>query len=438
VFPSPFEEWNVVNILMVTNTITPHVGGVAKSVRGFTDEIRRAGHRVLVVAPAFEGAPEGEEDVVRVPAVQNFNGSDFAVPVPITVKVSAALKTFSPGIVHSHHPFLLGDTALRVAASREVPAVFTHHTMYEKYTHYVPGDSPKLKRFVVDLATGYGNLCDAVVAPSETVAEVLVRRGVSVRIEVIPTGVDLRVFGSADGGEYRKMAGIPEEAFVVGHVGRLAPEKNVGFLAEAVAAFLARNSGARFLLVGEGPSKKEMLAVFDACGLSGRVHTAGVLERRELASAYKAMDVFAFASLTETQGMVLAESMAAGVPVVAVDAPGVREVVRDRVNGRLLSRVDGGAFGEALRWVADQGPGDRRRLAEGAARTAGEFGMPRTAAKLLALYGSLVGTRRSPREIEASPWTSARKLIEEEWKILRNIARAAGEAVLSGTGKEEP
>lgn len=423
------------NILMVTNVFTPHVGGVAKSVRGFTDEIRRIGHRVLVVAPSFEGAPEREEDVIRVPAVQNFNGSDFAVPMPITGRIASALKTFSPEIVHSHHPFLLGDTALRVAASREVPAVFTHHTMYEEYTHYVPGDSPKLKRFVVDLATGYCNLCDAVVAPSETVAELLSRRGVGVRIEVIPTGVDLRVFESGGGGDCRWRSGIPEDAFVVGHVGRLAPEKNMEFLAEAVAAFLSRNANARFLLVGEGPSKRAMLAAFDASGLSGRIHTAGVLEHRELAAAYKAMDVFAFASLTETQGMVLAESMAAGVPVVAVDAPGAREVVRDRENGRLVPRAEGRAFVEALQWIADREPEERRRLAAGAARTASGVSMPRMAAKLLALYESLAVTRRAPKAIEASPWTSARKLIEEEWKILRNIAHAAGEAVLPGSAE---
>jgi 1,2-diacylglycerol 3-alpha-glucosyltransferase len=427
-----------VNILMATNTFTPHVGGVANSVRRFTEEFRRAGHRVLVVAPEFEGAPPEEPDVVRVPAVQRFSGSDFSVPVPVTRKVSAALKTFAPGVVHSHHPFLLGDTALRVAASREVPAVFTHHTMYEKYTHYVPGDSSKLKRFVVDLTTGYCNLCDAVVAPSETVAELLVRRGVTVPVEVIPTGVDLRAFEEGDGSACRRAKGIPDDAFVVGHVGRLAPEKNMGFLAEAVAGFLRRTPGARFLLVGEGPSKQEVVATLERRGVSGRVHTAGILRGRELASAYKAMDVFAFASLTETQGMVLTEAMAAGVPVVAVDAPGAREVVRDRENGRLVARIDAEAFEEALRWVAERIPGDRRRLAEAVAGTARNFSMPRTAAKLLALYETLAGTRRAPRAIETSPWTSARKLIEEEWKILRNIARAAGEALHYGPEEKIP
>lgn len=419
------------NFLMVTNTFTPHVGGVANSVRRFTEEFRERGHRVLVVAPEFEGAPRAEQDVVRVPAVQNFNGSDFAVPVPITLRVSEGLKDFLPQVVHSHHPFLLGDTALRVAASREVPVVFTHHTMYENYTHYVPGDSPQLKRFVIDLTTGYCNLCDGVIAPSETVADLLLRRGVTVPVAVIPTGVDLKVFAGADGPAYRRAAGIPESAFVVGHVGRLAPEKNMGFLADALVGFLARHPGRRFLLVGEGPSKEQLLATFAGYGLSERVHLGGVLQGRELASAYNAMNVFAFASLTETQGMVLTEAMAAGVPVVAIDAPGVCEVVRDGENGRLVPRPEVEAFREALRWVSELGPLERRRLAEGVDATVREFSMPRSAEKQLAFYKSLTGSRHAPLQIDSSPWTSARKLIGKEWEILRNIARAAGEAVRS-------
>jgi 1,2-diacylglycerol 3-alpha-glucosyltransferase len=427
-----------VNILMATNTFPPHVGGVANSVRRFTDAFRASGHRVLVVAPEFEGGSRTEQDVVRVLAVQHFNGSDFAVPVPITHKVSAALKTFAPQVIHSHHPFLLGDTALRLAAAREVPVVFTHHTMYERYTHYVPGDSPTLKRFVIDLTTGYCNLCDAVIAPSETVADLLARRGVTASIAVIPTGVDLGAFEGADGAAYRRTAGIPEAAFVVGHVGRLAPEKNMEFLAEAVTGFLARHPGARFLLIGEGPSKRELLAAFDRHGMSGRIHAGGVLQGSELARAYRAMDVFAFASLTETQGMVLTESMAAGVPVVALDAPGAREVVRDGENGRLVRRPDADAFREAIRWVAELALPERNRLAERVAVTAREFSMGRSAAKQLALYESLAGTRRASRAIDTGPWPAARKRIGEEWKILRNIAHAAGEAVRSEPDERFP
>lgn len=425
------------NILMLTNTFTPHVGGVARSVRGFTDEFRRRGHRVVVVAPAFEGMPAREADVVRVRAVQNFNGSDFSVPMPLSGKVIALLKTFQPQIVHSHHPFLLGDTALRVSASRGVPVIFTHHTMYEKYTHYVPGDSPRFRRFVLDLVTGYCNLCDAVIAPSGTVAREILRRGVGVPVEVIPTGVNRELFAAGNREAFRKRLGIPGDAFLVGHVGRIAPEKNLTFLAEAVGRFLLRNPKARFFLAGDGPLRQAIEQRYAAPDLAGRFHAGGVMDHPELASAYKAMDVFAFASCTETQGMVLTEAMAAGVPVVAVDGSGVREVVRDGENGRLLPSADAEAFVSALEWVAELSPKERMRLGEGIERTAEEFSMPGTAARTLALYESLIGLKPASAPIESSPWTATRKLLEEEWKIVRIFARAAGTAALSLANPEE-
>lgn len=419
------------NILMVTNTFFPHVGGVARSVTGFTAEFRKCGHHVVVVAPIFEGIPERETDVVRIPAVQNFNGSDFSVPMLATGKVISALKRFPAQVVHSHHPFLLGDTALRVAATRDIPVVFTHHTMYEKYTHYVPGDSPRFKRFVLDLVTGYCNLCDAVIAPSRTVAEEIVSRGVKVPVSVIPTGVNAEVFGKGDGAAFRKRMGIPQDAFLAGHVGRLAPEKNLEFLTGAMVRFLFKNREARFFLAGEGPMKQGIEQTFADQGLADRFHSRGIMDFPELASAYRCMDVFVFSSRSETQGMVLTEAMAAGTPVVALDASGVREVVRDKENGRLLLREDQEEFVSALSWVAGLSPKERRLLGEGVARTVDAFSLSKTAEDALALYESLIGRKPSRKKIEPSPWTSARKLVDEEWKIVRNIAHAAGHAVLS-------
>ena len=419
------------NILMVTNTFTPHVGGVARSVQGFSNEFRRRGHRVLVVAPFFEGTPEQETDVVRIPALQHFSGSDFSVPVPVPGRVAAALRAFAPDIVHSHHPFLLGDTALRVAARHRIPVVFTHHTLYENYIHYVPVDSPRLRRFVLDLTTGYCNLCNAVIAPSETVAGLLAERGVKVPVKVIPTGVDTTLFGTGDGAAFRARMGIPPDVFLLGHVGRLALEKNLRFLATAVVRFLHRQSDARFLLAGEGPALAEIRQAFDRGGLAGRLHCAGILGRGELADAYHAMDLFAFASLSETQGMVLTEAMAAGVPVVAVDASGVREVVQNGVNGRLVPRAEEEEFAAALAWIADLSPEGRRRLQEGARQTAGQFSMTRTATRALELYQTLIGAEPAPQQSETSPWDMARRRIAEEWKILRNISHAVGDAVLS-------
>lgn len=184
---------------------------------------------------------------------------------------------------------LLGDTAIRVAASHNVPLVFTHHTMYEQYTHYVPGEAALLGQFVIDLTVGYTNLCDAVIAPSQSVAETLRESGVVTPIEVIPTGIDVESFGAGDGETLRKELHIPSSAFLVGHVGRLAPEKNLPFLANAVARFLRRNMNAHLLIVGAGPSEEDIRRVFRSARFRGRVHLAGARQGQQLANAYDAI-----------------------------------------------------------------------------------------------------------------------------------------------------
>jgi glycosyltransferase involved in cell wall biosynthesis len=423
---------------MLTNTYTPHVGGVARSVASFAAEYRRLGHRVLVVAPEYDHAPKEEADVVRIPAIQQFNGSDFAVVLPVSGLLTEALDAFRPDIVHAHHPYLLGMTALRVARYRQLPLVFTHHTLYEHYTHYVPGDSPALRRFVIELGTRYANLCDQVFAPSASIAALLHSRGVVSPITVVPTGVDVERFARGDGPGLRRKMGIPDGAFVVGHVGRLAPEKNLGFLAEAVTAFLDAVPHAHFLLVGKGPSETDVRAIFERAGLSGRLHLAGVLELPQLADAYHAMDVFAFASKSETQGLVLIEAMAAGVPVVGLDAPGVREVVTDGQNGRLLQEEDRAAFAAALQWVAELPLTARHALERGARATAEAFSMPRSAAKALTCYEALRTRALVDHSKEDALWEHVLHLIEAEWDILKGVTGAAVAALGGPPPPPEP
>ncbi|MGZ9127492.1 MAG: glycosyltransferase [Candidatus Binatia bacterium] len=419
------------NIVMLTNTFTPHVGGVARSVETFTDAYRQLGHRVLVVAPEFPNMPQDEANVVRIPAVQNFNGSDFSVVLPVAGLLTEALNEFRPDIVHAHHPYLLGMTALRVARFHTLPLVFTHHTRYEEYTHYVPGNSFTLKRFVIELATRFANLCDQVFAPSESIAALLQERGVTTPIAVVPTGIDVVRFNQGDAQGFRAAMNIPHEAFVVGHLGRLAPEKNLAFLAKAVAAFLQTDSRAHFLVVGKGPSEEEIRTIFTRAGLASRLHFAGILELPQLADAYRAMNVFAFASKSETQGLVLAEAMAAGVPVVALDAAGVQEVVRDGCNGRLLRDESHQAFVSALDWIAGLPIARRQTLEHCAHETAQEFSVPHTAAKALACYEALQAKKFVERSEADYQWEKLLQLIKTEWNIVKGMTEAASAALVS-------
>lgn len=417
------------NILMMTNTFTPHVGGVARSVESFTEAYRAMGHRVMVVAPEFENQPSEERDVVRIRALQHFNGSDFSVVLTTPSFLSDAVEAFDPDIIHSHHPFLIGSTALRFARRYQLPIVFTHHTFFEQYTHYVPGDSDVLRRFVVELSTRYANLCDYVFAPSESVASVLKRRGVRTPIAIVPTGVQVERFRLGSGEGFRAAVNLPADAFVIGHLGRLAREKNLEFLVKAVLASLSSRAEAHFLIVGKGPMERMIRKAFAEAGCGARLHMLGVLDHPLLASAYRAMDVFAFASQSETQGMVLTEAMAAGVPVVAVDAPGVREVVVDEVNGRLLGEQSVPAFATALDWVA--GLDDERRAALRAAAldTAGRFSMTASATRALGLYQECIGNNQAAEEQEYARWNRVLRSIEAEWNVFKGVAGATGAAL---------
>ncbi len=413
------------NILMLTNTFTPHVGGVAQSIQGFTNEFRRMGHRVMVAAPLFQGSPKDEPDVVRFPALLGFNGSDFSVPMPELGRLVKKLRQFRPQVIHSHHPFLLGGTALRFATARNLPLVFTHHTMYEHYTHYVPGNSQRLRRFVLDLVTGYCNLCDTVIAPSQSVAKVLKERGVAAPIEVIPSGVDTKLFSSGDRTAFRKRYMIPDAAFVVGHVGRLAPEKNLDFLAESAARFLQQTANTYFVVVGSGPCKESMKAKLAARNLLDRVRFVGFLNHSALPDAYHAMDVFAFSSYSETQGLVLAEAMAAGLPVVAVMSTGAKELVKDGVNGRLLRACNPNTFCAALRYFAGLPPDVRKTYSCNAGLMAMQLEMNQTASKTLDLYDNLINSDPRKKKLAGSPWSLACRRIKAEWYLLHNFMRAA-------------
>lgn len=414
---------------MFTNTYLPHVGGVARSVSTYEEEFRRRGHDVRVIAPQFEGAEESTEHVLRIPAIQNFNGSDFSVQLPQPLLIADYLDEFQPQLIHSHHPFLLGDSALRAAWTRRLPLVFTHHTLYEQYTRYVPLDSEALQRVAIQMATEYCNLCTHVIAPSESIAELLVQRQVTQPISAIPTGIDLDRFGDGDGRRFRERYNIPADALVIGHVGRLAGEKNLAYLARAVGYFLAKHPDAYWLVVGSGDASADIETTVSELADAKQLIMAGPHTGQDLVDAYTAMDLFAFSSQSETQGMVLAEAMAARTPVVALDGPGVRDVLND-VTGRMLpANATEEIFADALREISH----DRAALARRgdiARQSIRSFGLDVCADRILELYESLVAEHSQRPDADPGPWDRLLGRLEIEWNLFLEKTTALAAAVV--------
>jgi 1,2-diacylglycerol 3-alpha-glucosyltransferase len=416
---------------MLTNVYTPLVGGVTRSIQAVAGEVRRRGHRVLIIAPRFgEATPGDEEDVVRIPALPNMYRQRYAWPLPIPGFVHGTIRQFGPDVIHTHHPFLLGAAGQRQSALWDLPLVYTHHTRYRMYMERALGASQMSTELLWSLTMSYCDLCDVLIAPSRDIASMLEEGGVERRIEVIPTGVDFERFRRGDGRRARRAQGIPEEAFVVGSVSRLEPEKNWDFLARTAARYLKEEPRAHFLAVGDGELAGAIRAAFRRAGVADRLHAPGTLEGQPLVDAYHAMDVFAFASHTETQGLVVTEAMAAGLPVVAIAASGVRDVVADGHNGRLLDAEDTESFLAALRWAAKLDDDARRRFAEAARRTAADLSIAQCAGKILDAYRTAIEGRARLREADAGVWPSPLRFLRYQWQTWSRLLEVAGQSLV--------
>jgi glycosyltransferase involved in cell wall biosynthesis len=403
-------------VAMFTNTFSPQVGGVERSVASTAAELRRQGHPCVVFAPAHAGE-DSDPQTERLPAIESFLGSRFSYRVPGTGHLARRFDAFSPEVVHVHHPFMLGEAGFRRGRARGLPVVFTSHTRWERF---VPGAPPWLRRLAQQLPVAFANLCDLVVAPTPTIARLLERRGVRRPVRVVPTGIDLALQQSGDRTRGRGRWQLPVDARVVGHVGRLVPEKNLEPLLGGVARFLKVDSRRRFLLVGEGRSAGYLRQGFAERGVTDQVLMTGLLEGRALADAYAAMDVFAFTSRTDTQGIVLVEALASGCPVVALDAPGARDLV-DASCGVLVpaglpreQQVVG--LTEAMEFAFDR----HHELSDGARRRAERYGIEASAEALLEIYLAAreAGSRRAGRPQDDSPWARVERRLRAEARLL--------------------
>jgi glycosyltransferase involved in cell wall biosynthesis len=370
------------------------LGGVSTAVSTLRRSLEALGHETVVVAPRMAGARAAEDGVVRVPAIPAPTYPDFALPVPGLGPVARMLRGLD--VVHAHHPFLLGGTARRLARALDRPLVFTHHTLYDKYAHYVPLPRAAVARAAVTWSVRFANTADLVVAPSEFLAERLRIQGVRRPVAVVPTGIDLETFQPGDRQAARTAVGIGGAERLLLYVGRLDREKNLGLLLDVLASL--SDPSVRLVLVGRGTQEGELRAAVTARGLGRRVLFRGGMSRGTLAPYYQAADVFVFASTTETQGLAVLEAMASGLPVVAVRAGGVEEAVADGVSG-LLVPEDAPAFGNAVQQLLAD-PGLAAKLATGGREAATRFAAPALARRMADLYRRLVdGRPRRPATV---------------------------------------
>lgn len=336
-----------VNIAVFTDSYKPYVSGVVNSISTFNRELRRLGHNCFVFAPGYPGYADDEPGVFRFRSIKAPTNPDFRLAIPLSRSVIARLRSLQVDVIHTHSPFLMGGLGARSAHRLGLPLVFTYHTLYEEYVHYSPIARGLAKRLMRKISRDYCNRCDAVIAPTQVVSDLLLTYGVKTPVIVNPTGIDLSRYEQLDQSWLRLRYGIPAEHRILLFVGRLGQEKNVTFLIRAFAKVADSDPRSTLVLIGGGPLRSDLERLSRSLGLSSRVVFTGPMQPDDMPTAYGGADIFVFPSMTDTQGMVITEAMAAGLPVVAVRAYGTNNVVDDGVNG-LLTAADETEFADAV------------------------------------------------------------------------------------------
>ena len=391
-------------IVLTTESYLPYLSGVTVAVDALARGLGAAGHEVLVVAPRpargavieSVGSPGPPPRHAWLPSYQPAAVAPPAYRMPWPSAVRAA-HDFRPDVVHAHSPFVTGVIARRLARAAAAPLVFTHHTRYADYAHYLGPLATPGRRLIDAYLRAFWRACDAIIAPSSDLGDAI-RAGIGADrasvVEVIPTGIHVAGIQALNAIDPRPPAAWPPEAVVVASLGRLAPEKSLDALLAAIARAAASVPQLRLLVVGGGPSEGRVRARCAEPDLAGRVHLTGALPRPDALARIAGADLFLFTSRTETQGLVLAEALSAGLPAIAVDGPGVRDSVRDGVDGMVVAADPAASLVERIADAVVALSLDAQRRSAISRRTiadAGRFAVDRRVAEVEALYRRVIG-----------------------------------------------
>jgi 1,2-diacylglycerol 3-alpha-glucosyltransferase len=378
-------------VLFISDVYFPRVNGVSTSIRTFREDLAAQAVATLLVAPQYAGSAAAEAGILRVSAAAvPKDPEDRRMRWGALSHALDALPRGSFDLVHIHTPFVAHYAGVRAARRAGVPCVATYHTFFEEYLHhYVPALPHALGRLAARHFTR--SQCAAVqalIAPSEPMRAVLAGYGVTTPIHVLPTGLPADRFRAGDGAAFRARAGIGPDRSLVTYIGRVAHEKNIGFLVHMFRRVLAQRPEALLVIAGEGPARAGLRETVAQLGLTAHVCFAGYLERDgALLDCYAAADAFVFASRTETQGLVLLEAMAQGAPIVSTAELGTRSILLPE-SGALVVPEDEAAFAAAVvRVLGDASL--RAQLRERGRSYARSWSSATMARKLLEIYRDL-------------------------------------------------
>ncbi len=397
-------------ILFISDVYFPRVNGVSTSIETFRRNLRAQGHTVHLIVPDYQKTTADETDIVRVPSRQiPFDPEDRLMSFKWVMQRLDTLRAEQYDVIHVQTPFVAHYLGIKLSKLLDIPCVETYHTFFEEYLyHYIPFVPKKIMQKVAQRFSRHqGNSLAGMVVPSYPMLHILREYGVTSPAEVIPTGIEPASFVLGDREAFRIKYDIPLDQPVLLFVGRVAHEKNIGFLLKMVEQVRKQIPNILFVIAGEGPAKASLEHEVSELKINQHVKFIGYLDRNtELNSCYRSADIFIFSSRTETQGLVLLEAMAQGVPVVSTAELGTRDVLTDGL-GVWISREDLNEFSQTV--VKLLGDAESlQRLSETGREYAHGWSASKQAERMVAFYESTI----APAKIQDLQFTLSHSVAE--------------------------
>lgn len=317
-----------------TDTYLPVKNGVVTSITGFGSSLQKRGHEVFIFTPSYPGYKDKNKNVIRLGSIPAFIYPDTRLSFPYSFKARAAVKKIGLDVIHSHDPFSLGIFALAVSKEYKIPHVHTYHTLYPEYVHYILNGKLINSKAAQKISMLFCNQCNGVIAPSTKISKLLRKWGVKKPIDVVSSGINFDFFQTKEKDYLRKKIKVDKNRRILLTLSRLGKEKNIEFLIKSMRRFNPKE----YLLViaGTGPEKENLEKLTQKLKFSDRITFYNINGKEEIPKIYNGANVFVYASKSETQGLVVLEAMASGLPIAALSDGAIADMVEDGQNGFLI------------------------------------------------------------------------------------------------------
>lgn len=383
---------------MISDVYFPRINGVSTSIQTFRRCLHQAGHETVLIAPEYPHRSGAEDnDILRVASRYVPRDPEDRMMRPAAIR--ALLPTLQErgfDLLHIQTPFVAHYLGVQLAKALRLPVIESYHTYFEEYLHhYVPLLPRACMRWVARHFTrSQCRALDALVVPSRAMQDALHDYGVECPMHIVPTGLEMQQFSTRQATDFRRKLNIESHRPTLVHVGRIAHEKNIDFLFRMLKRLVERAPDVVLIVAGEGPALSHCRALVESLDLNEQVRFVGYLARDgELWDCYRAGDVFVFASRTETQGLVLLEAMALGVPVVSTAYMGTVDILTPQ-RGCLIAPDDEEKFADIVAGLL-KAPNKLATMRAEAAAYAATWSAQAMAERLTDLYAKLI--RQGPR-----------------------------------------